>query len=187
MRAARDEAIPLYFAKLHPEYQTPYRAILLLAVPALIMVPPMSQTTPVVMASVLSITGLVGGVISSVALWNLPKRFERRYEFSIYKIPRPILKVIAVTSALISLTFLAGVSLEMGWVLAIIFGWMALGYPAYRYRVRSLRKKKGVDLVERMKSLHDYEEERAEAGSRAGRSAVTGSTADDSTSPAVED
>ncbi|UHQ95025.1 hypothetical protein J0X25_18910 [Haloterrigena alkaliphila] len=187
MRAARDEAIPLYFAKLHPTYQTPYRAILLLAVPALIVVPPMSRTTPVIMASVLAITSLVGAIISSVALWNLPKRFERRYEYAIYKLPRPVLKFVAVASALIAAVFLAGVSLEMGWILGIVLGWMALAYPAYRYRVRSLREKKGVDLKRRMKSLHDYEEERAEAGSRAGRPTNGDPTTDDSASSAVED
>ncbi|THE64359.1 APC family permease [Salinadaptatus halalkaliphilus] len=167
MRAARDEAIPLYFAKLHPDYETPYRAILLLAIPALLMVVPMSQTTPVIMAAVLSITSLIGAIISSVALWNLPKRFERRYEYSIYKLPRPVLKFVAIASALVATVFLAGVSLELGWVLAIIFGWMLLAYPAYRYRVRWLGTHKDVDLRERMQSLHDYEEERAESGSRA--------------------
>ncbi|WP_440771850.1 amino acid permease [Natronorubrum sp. DTA28] len=169
MRAARDEAIPLFFAKLHPEYQTPYRAILLLAVPALIMVPPISSTTPVLMASVLAMTSLIGAIISSVALWNFPERFERRYEYSIYKLPLPVLKFVAVASALVATVFLAGVSLELGWVLGIILGWMILAYPAYKYRVRSLRAKKGVDLEKRMKSLHDYEEEHAEAGSHAGR------------------
>lgn len=173
MRAARDEAIPLYFATLHPEYQTPYRAILLLAVPALLVVPPMSQTTPVIMASVLAMTSLIGAIIGSVALWNLPKRFERRYEQSIYKLPRSVLKFVAAASALVAFVFLAGVSLELGWVLAIILGWMALAYPVYRYRVRSLRRQKDVDLRERMRSLHDYEEERAEAGSRAGRAGTT--------------
>ncbi|WP_049889545.1 APC family permease [Natronolimnohabitans innermongolicus] len=196
MRAARDEAIPLYFAKLHPEYQTPYRAILLLAVPALIMVPPISQTTPVLMAAVLSITSMIGAVVSAVALWNLPKRFERRYEYSIYKLPKPFLKFVAVASATVSLVFLAGVSLSIGWVLAIIFGWIVLAYPAYRYRVRSLREKKDVDLRKRMKSLHDYEEERAESGSRAGRSEADETETDSDTdaetdatgtSPANED
>ncbi|SEH15136.1 amino acid/polyamine/organocation transporter, APC superfamily (TC 2.A.3) [Natronorubrum sediminis] len=176
MRAARDEAIPLYFAKLHPKYQTPHRAILLLAVPALLMVPPISSTTPVIMAAILSITSMIGAIISAVALWNLPKRFERRYEYSIYKLPRPVLKVVAIMSALVSSIFLAGVSLELGWILAIIFGWIILAYPAYRYRVRSLQEKKDVDLVKRMKSLHDYEEQRAEEGSRASESETEAET-----------
>ena len=187
MRAARDEAIPLYFARLHPEYQTPYRAILLLAVPALIMVPPMSQTTPVIMASVLAMTSMIGAIISSIALWNLPKRFERRYEYSIYKLPLPFLKFVAVGSALVATVFLLGVSLELGWVLAIILGWMVLAYPTYRYRVRSLEANKDVDLRRRMKSLHDYEEERAEAGSRAGQEQSVDTETDvDSSSPAED-
>lgn len=183
MRAARDEAIPLYFAKLHPEYQTPYRSILLLAVPALIMVPPMSQTTPVIMASVLAMTSMIGGIISSVALWNLPKRFERRYEYSIYKLPLPFLKFVAIASATVSTVFLLGVSLELSWILAIIFGWMALAYPAYRYRVRSLREKKGIDLRKRMQSLHDYEEQRAEDGSRASTESADADADIDGTEP----
>lgn len=168
MRAARDETIPAYFATIHPEYQTPYRAILLLAIPALIMVPFMARTTPVILASVLATTSLIGAVIGSVALWNLPKRFERRYEYSIYKLPRPVLKFVAVGNAIVASIILVGVSLELGWMLGIILGWMVLAYPVYRYRVRSLREEKAVDLTRRLQSLHDYEEERAESGSRAG-------------------
>ncbi|ARS90268.1 APC family permease [Natrarchaeobaculum aegyptiacum] len=183
MRAARDEAIPLYFAKLHPEYQTPYRSILLLAVPALIMVPPMSQTSPVIMASVLAMTSMIGAIISSVALWNLPRRFERRYEYSIYKLPLPFLKFVAIASATVSTLFLLGVSLELSWILAIIFGWMIVAYPVYRYRVRSLREKKGIDLRKRMQSLHDYEQQRAEEGARAADVEPDQTTPGDDVSP----
>lgn len=186
MRAARDEAIPLYFAKLHPEYETPYRAILLLAAPALVMVVPMSQTTPVIMASVLAMVSMIAAIISSIALWNLPKRFERRYEHSLYRLPRPVVKFVAVGSALVAVIFLAGVSLQLWWVLLIMLGWMALAYPAFRYRVRSLRARKDVDLNERMQSLHSHEEERAETGSRANRGdGAAGGEGSDSPSPSA--
>lgn len=186
MRAARDEAIPLYFAKIHPEYQTPYRAILLLSIPALLMVPVMAEYTPVVMASVLAMTSLIGITISAAALWNLPKRFERRYKYSFYKLPLPLLKFVSIGAATVAIVFLAGVSLELGWVLAIIVGWMVLAYPVFQYRARSLQQSKGVDIRARMQSLHDHEAERAESGSRAPGASTDSTESADGTS-ATED
>lgn len=72
-------------------------------------------------------------------------------------------------------------------MIAIILGWMVLPYPAYRYRVRSLREKRGVDLERRMTSFHDYEEERAESGPRDGRTDETDSIPDEPSSPSTED
>jgi APA family basic amino acid/polyamine antiporter len=168
MRAARDEAIPGYFAGLHRKYGTPHRAILLLALPALVLVVPVSQTTPVVMAAILAMSTLIGTLIGSVALWNLPKRFEQRYEHSLYRLPRPVLRFVAIAGALVAGLFLLGVSVELGWLVAAVLGWMVLAYPVYRYRVRSLRGR-GVDLHERMAGLHSHERERAATGARPAR------------------
>ncbi|WP_440764533.1 hypothetical protein [Natronorubrum sp. DTA7] len=49
-------------------------------------------------------------------------------------------------------------------MLAIILGWAVLAYSAYRYRLRSFREKRGVDLERRMTSHRDYEEECAQSG-----------------------
>lgn len=185
MRAARDEAIPAYFAKLHPKYGTPYRAILLLAIPALILVPPVSQTTPVIMASVLAMATLIGTLIGSVALWNLPKRFEERYRHSFYRLPMPVLRAVAIGGALVSFVFLVGVSIDLGPLVAAILLWMMLAYPAYRYRVRTLDKQ-GVDLHARMAGLHANEQARGTTGDaptatdQSSESATSGATGSDS-------
>lgn len=165
MRAARDEAIPLYFAGLHPLYGTPYRAILLLAAPALVLVIPISQTTPVVMAAILAMASMIGMIIGALALWNLPKRFENRYRHSIYRLPMPVLRAAAIGGALVALIFLAGVSIDLGPLVAVVLGWIVLAYPAYRWRVRTLENR-GVNLHERMSGLHARERERAESGGR---------------------
>ncbi len=182
MRAARDEAIPAYFAKLHPKYGTPYRAILLLAIPALVLVPPVSQTTPVIMASVLAMATLIGTLIGSVALWNLPKRFEERYRHAFYRLPMPVLRAVAIGGALVSVVFLLGVSIDLGPIVVAILLWIALAYPAYRYRVRSLAKQ-GVDLHARMAGLHANEQARgapAKRSSGAGASPETAAGTDSS-------
>lgn len=166
MRAARDDAIPFYFSRLHPTYGTPHRAILLLAVPALVLVVPISQTTPVIMATILALATMVGSFIGAIALWNLPKRFENRYRHSIYRLPKPFLRFVAIGGVVTSVIFFVGISIDLGWVLVVVLGWLVLAYPAYRYRVRSLRKR-GIDLHERMSSLHTSERERAERGGRA--------------------
>ena len=189
MRAARDETIPLFFAKIHERYQSPYRSILLLGIPGLTLVPLADPRTgeaivsalglssgaatylhldPVFLSVALAATSLIGIVIASVALWNLPKRFPQRYEYSIYKLPMPLLKFVAVGGAIIGIIFLVGVSAEYWWLTGGILSWMALSYPAYRFRRWWLREKKGVDLAARMKDLHEYEQERAEAGSLEG-------------------
>lgn len=165
MRAARDEIIPIYFSKIHPRFDTPYRAILLLGVPPLFAIPIFNyyRDGPVGLSIVLALAGLYGSIISAVAIWNLPKRFPERYENAIYRLPKPAIWVIAIVGGGSSTIFLLAVATQLP-VLATVVGlYMAGGYPLYRLRVWQLRRK-DVDLPERMKQLHDHELERAEEG-----------------------
>jgi APA family basic amino acid/polyamine antiporter len=50
--------------------------------------------------------------------------------------------------------------IEMPLVGFAFLGWIVLGYPFYRLRLRRYEKK-DVDLKERMKSLHSHEQEAA--------------------------
>lgn len=163
MRAARDQTIPNYFAEIHPEYQTPHRSILLIALPALLIVP--FTPSPVAVSVAVAMAALFGATVSSIALWNLPKRFPKRYKYSLYRIPKPLLKTIAVLLFVVNAVFLLLVSTQVPVIAAALAAWIILGYPAYRYRVRKFRGM-GVDLPSRMKDLHRHEEERARRGSK---------------------
>ncbi|MDY7083411.1 MAG: amino acid permease, partial [Halobacteria archaeon] len=96
MRAARDHTIPFYLSKVHPRFQTPYRSILLVGVPALFLVP--LKPSPVTVSTAVAMAALFGSTVSSVALWNLPKRFPDRYKYSLYRLPLPLLKFLAVVT-----------------------------------------------------------------------------------------
>ncbi|MDZ7730041.1 MAG: amino acid permease [Natrialbaceae archaeon] len=162
MRAARDETIPFYFAKIHPRFQTPHRAIMLISFPALLIVPftpSPTRSDPFAVA----LAALFGSTISAFALWNLPKRFPLRYEHSIYKLPLPVLKGVAVIGFLISGTYLLLASTADTVVSLILAIWILIAIPVFRYRVNSLEEK-GIDLLDRMKDLHTHEHERADKG-----------------------
>lgn len=191
MRAARDETIPLYFAKIHPRFQTPHRAIMLVGVPSLLIIPftderfvefvvvtllglggTVAETltfSPVNLSVLVAMAALFGSTVSAFALWNLPKRFPQRYEYSLYRLPLPLLKFIAVSGFSISGTYLVLVSYAE-WQFAIpIALWILIAIPVFRWRLRKFEAQ-GIDLRERMKSLHSHEARRADEGSRASRS-----------------
>lgn len=161
MRAARDELLPKSLAKIHPRFETPHRAILLVGIPPLFVVP--FEPDPTDLALMMAMAGLLGSVFSAIALWNLPKRFPERYENAYYRLPLPVLKGVALVSGLTSLGLAVAVSTSLWWLALAVGGYMAAGFPVYIWRVKSLGKR-GIDLPERMKDLHDHEIERAEAG-----------------------
>lgn len=183
MRAARDELLPGTLSKIHPRFDTPHRALLLVGVPPLFLVP--FKFSPVWLTVAMAMAGLIGSVFSAAALWNLPKRFPERYENAVYRLPKPALKAVAVTSCLTSLLLLVAVSTSLWWLALLVGGYMAAGYPVYRWRVRSLRTR-GVDLPERMKHLHDHELARAKAGQRP-RGQATDEEPDPESTPAGTD
>lgn len=195
MRAARDEVLPLWIADIHSDYGTPHRAILIIGAPALLLVP--FKFSPVWLTVALAYAGMVGSVLSAYALWNLPKRFPDRYKYSLYKLPLPLLKGVAIVGATYGIIILLAVSVELWWMGIIVGTWMASAYPFYRWRVRKYREEYDVDLPERMKDLHDNEKVRARSGSSQEDSTNRSSTnspgddgssaTDDDSSPTTDD
>ncbi len=164
MRAARDEVLPDVFAAVHDRYDTPHRAILLFAVPPMLAAPfigRMDALTPPDLLDwlvVVVVTGIfVAFMIGGIALWNLPKVFPQRYEHSIYKLPMPVLRVVAVGNVVVSAVFTLLVVRSAPTALVVVLAWMALSGVVYVYRIRAYEKK-GIDLKERMALLHKHEQ-----------------------------
>ncbi|THE63718.1 amino acid permease [Salinadaptatus halalkaliphilus] len=159
MRAARDDVIPSPIARVHDRFDSPHVAVLLLGIPPLLIAPVSPGT--VTLSIALSLTILFGLIIAGVSLWNLPKSYPQRYEYSLYKLPPVVLKVVAV-GAVVSAGFLwVLVSTQLPVMVAALAGWMVLGYVFYRTRVRWFANR-GVDLKGRMGELHESEKERAD-------------------------
>jgi APA family basic amino acid/polyamine antiporter len=166
MRAARDEVIPGVFAAVHERFGTPHRAILLLGTVPLLVTPLVSLVDATLLAHidildwlvVVVVTGIfIAFTIGGIALWNLPKVFPQRYEHSIYRLPRPLLKIVAAGNVVVSLGFTALVAASAPTALLFVLGWIALVTVGYLYRVRAYSRK-GVDLRARMALLDKHEE-----------------------------
>jgi len=165
MRAARDEVIPEAFAAVHDRFDTPHRGIVLLGAGPILAAPAVSVVDGTLLSHidvldwlvVVVVTGIfVAFMIGGVALWNLPTVFPKRYEHSIYKLPMPVLRVVAVGNVAVSALFTLLVARSAPSALAVVLAWLALSAVLYVYRIRAYEEE-GVDLRERMALLHKHE------------------------------
>ncbi|ARS88983.1 APC family permease [Natrarchaeobaculum aegyptiacum] len=163
MRAARDDVVPGFFAGIHDRFDTPHRALLLLGVPPLLVAPLTGPFDAIIAVDVLdwlvtvTVTGIfICFIFSGVALWNLPKVFPQRYEYSFYKLPLPVLKVVAVGNVVVSAVFVVFVAASAPSALLAQFAGIALASGLYVYRIRVSRRN-GEDLREKMSLLHKHE------------------------------
>ena len=162
MRAGRDDVLPERFAELHADHGTPYRAILLLGVPPLLLAPAVVSLDGVVAVDVLDwlvavvVTGIfIVFTFIGVAIWRLPSVFPARYEHSFYRLPMPVLRVVAVGNSVVSAGLALLVGLGQPTALALVLGWMALAYAVYRYRLNTYTGEGS--LKDRMRSLDSHE------------------------------
>ena len=165
MRAARDEVIPDVFASVHDRFGTPNRAIVLLGAGPLLAAPlvPIVDRTLLGHIDILDwlVVVVVSGIllafaVAGVALWNLPTVFPKRYEHSIYKLPLPVLKVVAVGNVLVSVLFIVFIAASAPSALVFLVVYLVLVTAGYRYRVRAYAND-GVDLKAQMALLHKHE------------------------------
>ncbi|WP_290817792.1 APC family permease [Halovivax sp.] len=154
MRAARDRVIPAPLARVHERWDSPYVAVIVLGVPPLVIAP--VSPGPVVLSVALSMTILFGLAIAGVSLWNLPATYPDRYEHSLYRLPPWLLKTTAVGAVASAALLWLLVATQLPAMVAVLGGWLALGYVVYRWRVRRFAAR-GVDLRSRMGQLHDNE------------------------------
>jgi len=162
MRAGRDDVLPGGFAELHETHSTPYRAILLLGVPPLLFAPFAVSLDGALGVDMLDwlVTVVVTGIFVvftfiGVAIWRLPTVFPARYEHSVYRLPMPVLRVVAVGNSVISAGLALLVGLSQPSALALVLGWMVLAYAVYRYRLSTYTGEGS--LKDRMGSLDNHE------------------------------
>ena len=155
MRAGRDELFPSSLAKLHPKHQSPQRAVLLLGVPALLIIP--FSPPPTLLAPGLGLVLLYAFFLLAVAAWRLPGLFPERYESATVRLPPVALKLIAVGGALSTVVFWVLLVSQLPWMGALILGWVVLGYPVFRYRTVQLERE-GTDLRRRLTHLDEHEQ-----------------------------
>jgi APA family basic amino acid/polyamine antiporter len=164
MRAARDEVLPDALAAVHDDYGTPHRAVLLFGIPPILAAPFVGRLDAITGPAVLDwlVTVVVTGIfiaflIGGVALWNLPKVFPQRYEHSIYRLPMPVLKLVAVGNVVVSAVFTLLVVQSAPSAFGVVLAWVVLSAGLYWYRLRAYGRK-DIDLKQRMAALHAHEE-----------------------------
>ncbi|MGM0604181.1 MAG: APC family permease [Halobacteriota archaeon] len=159
MRAARDDVFPASLAKLHPDHQSPNRAVLLLGVPALVIIP--FTPSPALLAPGLGLVLLYAFFLLSVAAWRLPATFPERYHNAYVRLPVGALKLVAIGGGVSTLVFWLLLVSQLPIMGVLILGWIAIGYPIFRYRTARLESD-GIDLRSRLRTL-DRHEQRSEA------------------------
>lgn len=166
MRAARDDIVPEALANVHDRFNTPNRAIIALGLPPIVGAVAVNTVDNTVLSHidfldwlvVVVVTGIfVSFMIGGVALWNLPKVFPQRYEYSFYKLPMPVLRIVAIGNVVVSALFTVLVAASAPTALVFFAAWLGLVTVAYFYRVWAY-KRRGVDLRERMALLHKHEQ-----------------------------
>ena len=163
MRASRDNLLPGFFAGIHDRFDTPHRAVVFMGVPPLVVAPFVGYldelTGPAFLdwLVVIVVTGtFLSFMISGVALWNLPTKFPQRYADSVYKLPLPVLKLVAIGNIVVSFAFMLLVAASAPTALAFVAAFSILSSLGYVYRVRSSTNA-GVDLRTEMSVLHGHE------------------------------
>uniref|UniRef100_A0A8A2VGE5 APC family permease n=2 Tax=Haloterrigena alkaliphila TaxID=2816475 RepID=A0A8A2VGE5_9EURY len=162
MRASRDNLLPGFFAGIHDRFDTPHRAVIFMGVPPLAVAPFVGYldelTGPAFLDwLVVVVTGtFLSFMIGGIALWNLPKTFPQRYEYSVYKLPLPVLKLVAVGNVLVSFVFMLLVAASAPTALAFVAVFALVSSIGYVYRVRSSTQA-GTDLRKEMSVLHQHE------------------------------
>ncbi|SEH16389.1 amino acid/polyamine/organocation transporter, APC superfamily (TC 2.A.3) [Natronorubrum sediminis] len=163
MRASRDNLLPGFFAGIHDRFDTPHRAVIFMGVPPLAVAPFIGYldefTGPefIDWLVVIVVTGtFLSFMISGLALWNLPKKYPQRYEYSVYKLPLPVLKLVAVGNIVMSFVFMVLVAASAPTALIVVVVFAILSAIGYVYQVRTLERN-GTNLREEMSSLHHHE------------------------------
>ncbi|ARS90749.1 APC family permease [Natrarchaeobaculum aegyptiacum] len=153
MRASRDGIFPRAFAEIHPRFQTPHYAIVVLGIPPFVLVPLADQI--VGLSTFIGLASLTAYFFCAVGLWNLPRDFPDHYANAPFRLRRYRGLLLAVAGgALATGSFWVITLMQEPIVGGVLIGWFVVAYGYYRYR---LTKVDPVETYRTMTSLDAHE------------------------------
>lgn len=153
MRASRDDILPSQLSSVHPRFETPQYAVLLLGLPPFVLVPLADRI--VGLAAFIGLASLTAYFFCAVGLWNLPHEFPDHYERAPFRLRRYRGLLLAVLGgAVATAAFWLVALLQAPAVGLVLIGWFVVGYAYYRYRLSKLDR---VETFRRMTSLAAHE------------------------------
>lgn len=154
MRAARDGILPESLARVHPRFGTPYRALLVLGAPPLLLVPLADEL--IGLSVFIGLASLTAYFFCAIGLWNLPREFPEHYANATFRLRRYRGLLLAVLAgALATGSFWIVTLLRLPAVGLVLIGWFMVGYGYFRYRLRTADR---ASLYRTMTRLDDHEQ-----------------------------
>lgn len=136
MRASRDGVFPEFLATIHPRFETPHYAILVLGLPPFVLVPLAGEI--VGLSTFIGLASLTAYFFCAIGLWNLPREFPEHYANAPFRLRRYRgLLVAVVGGGIVTGAFWLVTLFQQPVVGVVLIGWFVLAYCYYRYRLRS--------------------------------------------------
>jgi APA family basic amino acid/polyamine antiporter len=153
MRAGRDGIFPSRFARIHPRFDTPLHAVLLLGVPPFLLAPLAGEV--VGLSTFIGLASLTAYFFCAVGLWNLPREFPEHYATAPFSLRRYRGLLLAVLGGAVATgAFWVVALLQQPVVGVVLVGWFGVAYVYYRYRLRQVDS---AEVYRRMTSLDAHE------------------------------
>lgn len=159
--AARDGLFPYAVYKTN-KYNAPVVSLWLIAVMAIIFIVSGFDLDDVV--KVTTIPGLLLGPIMFVSVFMVKRRYPNCYKTSYLRMPHWLACVLAVVAMGVCISLGYYVLFQMkphNWIAMIVYYALASAFTAWRYFY--IKKKEGVNLFEKMKSVYEPWEAREKA------------------------
>ncbi|WP_254522172.1 APC family permease [Natrinema caseinilyticum] len=162
MRASRDGILPASLSRIHPRFDTPHYAVIVLGVPPFLLVP---LANDIVGLSVfIGLASLTAYFFCAIGLWNLPREFPDHYANAPFRLRRYRGLLAAVLGgAVVTAAFWVVTLLQEPVVGVVLIGWFAVAYVYYRYR---LGKTDRIETYRTMTSLEGHERVDGNGGER---------------------
>lgn len=161
MAASRDNMLPKIFSELNKKYNTPSNAVLLIGVPPVLgalLHNTLNSLTPIDLLDwlvVIVVSGIfISFIISSLALWRLPKKFPKLYENAWYKFPKPVVKFLAVSNILISTAFMYMIARTAP--TALLFLTMGTLVGIIIYKIQTKRNSISEDIRQNLQQFQNH-------------------------------
>lgn len=153
MRASRDGVLPASLSRIHPRFDTPHVAVLVLGLPPFALVLVLGNV--VALAMFMALASLTAYFFCAIGLWNLPREFPDHYRTAPFRLRRRRGLPAAVLGGAVATGLFWIVTLTQEPLAGLVLlGWFAVGYGYYRYRLTQTDR---IELYRRMTALDEHE------------------------------